>query len=401
MFNIIFESEILSTKIDEPIIKLKTNKYSFKEFCELRNQAVYRVNTFPISRSILFYALNEQYKIIPTWKKHKKYTKIEGQKQKNITNCFALNIDDVPEEEKVNLIDITAEDINVLIKNEVKKIVQQKLPKTVLWEYKKENDLPPTIGIDAFKGNPETCIPLKNMFFLAGITDINKAISEAVQGLPNQFRNLLEKVAEQTTDYIREVWQDYKSIDITLDPNGTNIDISVKEKNKFSFYQRSDGFKRFVTFILMISTVVKNEHLSDFLLLIDEPEIHLHPTGIRQLRNELIKISEEGNYVVVSTHSIFMIDSELIKRHYIVKKVSEETNVSVPDEGNLAEEEVIFNAYGFSLYEILNKKNIIFEGWHDKQLFRIAIENLPHKHKTLKGKFKDVGICHASVMSTL
>lgn len=391
----IFDREILSKSPKLDLIKSGSGKYSLLEFCEFCNKAIYRVDIINGSKSILFFTLDKEFKIIPSWKKHINYNKVVLPKEKTIINCFAVNQEEISDEEKPNFVDITAENIESLIRTEVEKIVQQKLPKTVLWEYKKENDLPPTIIIDDFAANPDTCVPLKNMFYLTGIIDINKAITEARAGSPNQFRNLLEKVAQQTTDYIREIWKDYKTIDFTLDPNGTNIDISVKEKNKYSFYQRSDGFKRFVTFILMISTVVKNKHLSDFLLLIDEPEIHIHPSGIQYLRDELIKISKDGNYVVVSTHSIFLIDPERVKRHYIVKKINEKTNIAEPDEGNLAEEEVIFKAYGFSLYEILNKKNIIFEGWRDKQIFRIAIEHLPKKHKSLKDKFKDIGICHA------
>lgn len=96
-----------------------------------------------------------------------------------------------------------------------------------------------------------------------------------------------------------------------------------------------------------------------------------------------------------STHSIFMIDADNIKRHYVVNKENEITEISVADEGNLAEEEVIYKGFKFSLYEILNKKNIIFEGWRDKELFRIATSDLPHGYKGLKDKFRKVGICHA------
>jgi len=144
----------------------------------------------------------------------------------------------------------------------------------------------------------------------------------------------------------------------------------------------------------MISANVKTDLLKNTLLLIDEPDLSLHPSGARYLRNELIKISSK-NYVVYSTHSIFMIDGEKIDRHIIVKKKNEKTFIATANDSNIVDEEVIYNALGYSIFETLNAKNIIFEGWKDKKLFKTAIGKLPDKHKDLKNKFKDVGICHA------
>ena len=48
-------------------------------------------------------------------------------------------------------------------------------------------------------------------------------------------------------------------------------------------------------------------NLNNALLLIDEPSTGLHPSSERNLLKELVKISNE-NYLVYSTHSIFMID---------------------------------------------------------------------------------------------
>ena len=92
----------------------------------------------------------------------------------------------------------------------------------------------------------------------------------------------------------------------SLIPDGPHISASVQdEHNRYDFAQRSDGFKRFVSFLLLVSTLVKTKQLENVLLLIDEPEISLHPTGARYLRDELIRISKT-NWVVYSTHSIFM-----------------------------------------------------------------------------------------------
>ena len=154
--------------------------------------------------------------------------------------------------------------------------------------------------------------------------------------------------------------------------------------------RRSDGFKRFVSFLLMISVNVKTDRIRNTLLLIDEPETSLHPSGARYLRDELINISRK-NYVVYSTHSIFMIDNENIERHYIVKKKDEITSVESAKESSVTDEEVIYNALKSSVFSVLKQKNLIFEGWKDKHLFRVALGSA---NTSLKRKYKDVGTCH-------
>jgi hypothetical protein len=77
---------------------------------------------------------------------------------------------------------------------------------------------------------------------------------------------------------------------------------------------------------------------------------------------ELIEVLKK-NYVVYSTHSIFMIDSNKIDRHYIVKKADENTVLHEANKSNFQDEEVLFKALGFSSFELLKSCNLLFEGW--------------------------------------
>ena len=90
-----------------------------------------------------------------------------------------------------------------------------------------------------------------------------------------------------------------------------------------------------------------------------------------------------------------MIDENCIERHYIVKKEEEKTIVEIPDEDNIVEEEVLFKALGFSIYQMLNKSNLLFEGWRDKKLFKTALERVPSEFKEIKSKFRNVGLSHS------
>ena len=232
------------------------------------------------------------------------------------------------------------------------------------------------------------------MFALADLHNIPMEVT-AAKARTNGIRNLLNRVADRTTKHLQSVWKEYRGIRIELAPDGPNIAASIKDEyNLYDFSRRSDGFKRFITFLLMVSAQARTKGLVDTLYLHDEPDTSLHPSGARYLRDELIKIAET-NYVIFSTHSIFMIDRENLQRHLIVEKKREITTVREVDESNIVDEEVIYNAVGYSIFENLKKHNIIFEGWRDKRLFQVALRSLSPKYKTFKTIFADVGMCHA------
>lgn len=272
-------------------------------------------------------------------------------------------------------------------------VVKEQLPKCILWEYSEENLLPAEIEIEAFIENPDVCIPLRRMFALAGYSDPKLIMGQAL-GRPNGLRNLLRRVSELSTKHMHSIWKDYKGIKLQLVQNGTKIDAHVEDVyNTYSLSRRSEGFKRFMVFLLLVSATAQANELTNTLYLHDEPDIGLHPSATRYVRDELIKISAD-NYVVYSTHSIFMIDREEIGRHLIVKRNEEVTEVSEASASNIVDEEVIYNALGYSIFENLRPKNIIFEGWRDKKLFQFAVENLPATHSRLATSLSAIGLCH-------
>lgn len=103
-------------------------------------------------------------------------------------------------------------------------------------------------------------------------------------------------------------------------PNGSEISIKVANKAKYTFEDRSDGFKKFISVLLMISTKARSNMIGERdIILIDEPDQSLYPTSARFLKEELLKISEKAK-LIYSTHSQYMIDSTCIDRHIIVEK---------------------------------------------------------------------------------
>ena len=398
----ILSSNILSSVKNPEIVSLKGNNKSVKNFCNIQNKSLYHIDILEQKKSPRYWVLPENdFTLLDGWKKPTDACpsdfQVELRKdQKYLLKEYKLiQINDTSAIPENYLENATLKDLEKLVGSIITDITMENLPKVIFWEYKKENLLPNAINIDNFINDPNSCMPLKNMFILSGIEDISKSIQDKREGTINQFQNYLDGIATKTTKHFKKVWKDYKNIEFSLKKEHTSIIPGVREKNTYDFDRRSDGFKRFVTFLLMISARVTTNLLENTLLLVDEAEISLHPSGVRYLRDELIKIANK-NHVVYSTHSIFMIDSGDINRHYIVTKENEVTDISQAEDSNIVDEEVLYNALGFSIFDLLGKENIIFEGWKDKYLFQKYIENQPPEAFP-----KDLGICHAKGVKTI
>ena len=383
-------------EFDSIIIDDGNKKYSLKRFCDALGEGLFWVDILEGNKSFKRWRLDEKYKLVNKWKKITTLCpsdfSIEINGQKNQLSQYkiikAADFVDIPES---YLQDADINDVATLIGIAIVEITKANHPKTLFWKYDEKNILPNSVNIANFASNPNICVPLKNMFILAGIEDIKASIDDKRKGSDNQFQNYLNGVANKTTNHFRSVWKEYKNIEFSLSLNADQIIPGIKEMNIHDFARRSDGFKRFVTFLLTISVNVKTDNIRNTLLLIDEPENSLHPSGARYLRDELIKISKT-NYVVYSTHSIFMIDSNNIDRHYIVRKDKEKTSIESAGNSDIVDEEVIYNALGHSVFAILKEQNIIFEGWNDKKLFQVFLEKAP---ANLKKKYKEISYIYA------
>ena len=105
-----------------------------------------------------------------------------------------------------------------------------------------------------------------------------------------------------------------------------------KEKGKLIIiiiiirYHRSfiDASKDYLLEYLSIEN--NNDELYKTVLLIDEPEVHLHPPAQISLLNELIKITsnDRNNLLFFATHSNYLIDKTNLDRYFKVFKHNNE-----------------------------------------------------------------------------
>lgn len=120
------------------------------------------------------------------------------------------------------------------------------------------------------------------------------------------------------------------------------------------------------------------------LLLIDEPELYLHPQGVRRLRQALAHLAEAGFQIVFSTHSPLMLSRENAADTVIVGKTAE-AGTTTQKPLRHAVEEALSNAESQSrtLFELGNlaeiyfaKRVVICEGKTDGRLLPLVYERL-------------------------
>ncbi|WMW64804.1 AAA family ATPase [Nitratidesulfovibrio liaohensis] len=290
---------------------------------------------------------------------------------------------------------VSVEDVLEYVDEMIERYIERSLPSIVRWKYSDASLLPATVDSKSFFESPDLCVPLKNMFIASGYKDSSEITAKYLSLMGNRiaYKNMLRHVADIASKVLDRIWPD-KNVSFDLYPDGRNICCAVRDHyNVYDINVRSDGFKRMIAFILDIAAISRNGKFENCFIVMDEPDIGLHPAAIRMLRKELCDLSGKVQ-IFISTHSTHMIDRDNMDRHLIVRRSDEITTVEIPGESNFYQEEVLYGALTDSIFSVLKKKNIIIEGWYDKKLFSAAIARYA-EDEYLFNKFSDVGVCYA------
>jgi predicted ATP-dependent endonuclease of OLD family len=257
----------------------------------------------------------------------------------------------------------------------------EELPEIIFWKPLEDRYLiSKPIDLNAFKEDPDTSIPLRNCFRIAGISTPEKIKSriEAIVGKPSKNAELQQKLSETVTSHINTIWGEH-NVSVKFSIDNLQLSFLVEDNDndlpKYGVSQRSDGFKHFISILLNLSAENKTQSLNNKIVLLDEPEIHLHPSGQRYLRDELLEISK-NNIVVFATHSVYMVDTKNIDRHFSVKKHEGRTLASQIEKDNPYREEVLYEALGTSVLELIEPNVLLFEGKTDRDIFELYTRKL-------------------------
>ena len=148
--------------------------------------------------------------------------------------------------------------------------------------------------------------------------DDNQTIEEFVKSRISAYsEEITEKIGEKG---ILEKMQTFLKdlTEIKIEPQYQSRDLNIEAKVKFiengkevNLEKKGDGTKRRITMALLEFKKEESllSHDSSTFYLLDEPDTHLHVKAQLELLETMQSFSEDGNQVVLTTHSPFIINS--------------------------------------------------------------------------------------------
>ena len=287
------------------------------------------------------------------------------------------------EENKKQYSRLSKEKLKELLKPILEQVTRDCEVGLTFWKPEKKFLITEPVDLGAFKDDPSINVPLRNIFALIGCREPDE-IRSKIEEIDDDFslrRGLQSELTSKATEYFGGVWKHKIGIDIEIS-EGLQCTVNIKDegepnKNKFfNMDSRSQGFHQFVSLILSLSIQNYSLDMKNKLILIDEPENHLHPSGIRDMMDELLRIGE-NNYVFLATHSCFMIDKVNKERNFIIKKDNKQNTAytQIQEEDDIFDDEVLSDAFGINVYkDFLPPYKLLVEGPSDKKILRKAIK---------------------------
>ncbi len=216
--------------------------------------------------------------------------------------------------------------------------------------------------------------------------DLNRVIAD-------ETKNRCKSIGENITDFYNQAigTNDYEVI-IDSDVNiskGTTFTTKIKDVNtgiESDILNCGTGYQSMII-LSILETYVKISHRQNsYILLIEEPEVYLHPKLQRKMIDTLVNISET-NQVIFTSHSPITVSKLSREQIKLVKKYKGVATIENIDP------KVVIDELGIKPDDILANKGIIFvEGKDDKAIFEILLEKI---EKGLKEKINviDAGKC--------
>ena len=94
----------------------------------------------------------------------------------------------------------------------------------------------------------------------------------------------------------------------------------------------------------ILQAIIKQGYLSpDRILILDEPEVHLHPKWQLKMAEIIIQLVKQGIKILVTSHSPYMI--EALKRYSEVEEIEEKTNFYLAENGYIEPQESLENIF--------------------------------------------------------
>jgi putative ATP-dependent endonuclease of OLD family len=155
-----------------------------------------------------------------------------------------------------------------------------------------------------------------------------------------EFKDFKEKMSSITGDFIQNMTHGLQLDFSAYDPSNyyKNLRVLPHENGQVrNFDELGTGQQQILalSFAHAYAKCFKNEN--GLILIIDEPEAHLHPLAQKWLARTLYQMAKDGLQMVITTHSPYFIDLEFLEGIYLVRKENGMTYVKNHKKSTFAE----------------------------------------------------------------
>lgn len=196
-----------------------------------------------------------------------------------------------------------------------------------------------------------------------------KAALAAHERRLTERKRALQTAGARLTAEIRRVWND-DSLTLRLDVDGQYLQTLVEDELGIpvELDQRSEGFRWLVSFFVVFHAQAKDD-LRNAVLLLDEPGLSLHALKQQEFRKTVSALAE-GNQIIYTTHSPFMVGADELDLVRVVEMVDRKVGTKVHTRLAVDDPKSIYPlqaALGYDLAQSMftHQRNLVVEGITD------------------------------------
>lgn len=161
----------------------------------------------------------------------------------------------------------------------------------------------------------------KELLKLEGNEEYKNALAKIESIQAPILKSLSDTIKETVSSFLPSV----KDVSVSLPREARNrafrrsISIEIDDGNRTPLERKGDGVKSLVALALMRHASSASSDVDGAIVAIEEPEAHLHPSAIHELREVLVTLSQ-NNQVIITSHSPLFVNSQRLESTIVVKR---------------------------------------------------------------------------------
>lgn len=155
--------------------------------------------------------------------------------------------------------------------------------------------------------------------------EVDNEYRDAIEKIAKIQEPLLKKLSDSVTKTISSFLPSVAAVHIEMPQDARyrafrrGLRIEVDDGNKTPLERKGDGVKSLVALALMRYASESSTNTEKSIVAVEEPEAHLHPQAIHELRDILLGLAEK-NQVILTSHSPLFVNPANLKSTIVVRE---------------------------------------------------------------------------------